>query len=162
MQAEEFTHTESTTVVPSLMEIAHSWSFVQEISISSSQTIMGGVCGCPTTRLGDLLFKGPSGVGDVVGTHPIFPHIRNDGDFPVFEVLPIPTSTHVLIQSDNLIAVNRLNRQGSAKSSPLSNWTLSILHLLKKRGLFLIARHIAGIQNAVACPASIHCHQRRR
>ena len=44
--------------------------------------------------------------------------------FLVLRHLPILPGTHVLIQSDNLMAVNCLNLLGSARSRLLNDWTL--------------------------------------
>ena len=48
------------------------------------------------------------------------------------------------------MAMNCLNHLDSVISCPFNDWTLSILHLLKRRGLFLTAKHITRIQNVVA------------
>ena len=64
--------------------------------------------------------------------------------------LPIPRGVHLRLHSDNATAVACLNRSGSARSRPLNSWTLSILHQLEKKGLFLTAFHIAGVRNIIA------------
>ena len=62
----------------------------------------------------------------------------------------IPVGSHVAVHCDNTTAVNCINRGGSARSPPLNSWILSILTLLKKKGLFISAFHIAGVRNVIA------------
>ena len=64
--------------------------------------------------------------------------------------LPLLEGSHVRVHSDNSTAVNCINRQGSARSRPLNSWVLSILHLLKKRGVAVSVFHIAGVSNVLA------------
>ena len=64
--------------------------------------------------------------------------------------LPIPRHVHIRIHSDNLTAVNCLNRLGSARLRPLNSWVLSILHLVSAREWAVSVFHIAGVRNVVA------------
>ena len=64
--------------------------------------------------------------------------------------LKLPTNSHIRLHSDNSTTVHCLNRRGSARSSVLNGWILSIGILLKKKRVFLSAFHVAGIRNVIA------------
>ena len=70
--------------------------------------------------------------------------------FLAIKRLRFPPLCHIRLHSDNMTAVNCLNRCGSARSFPLNSWIVSILRLLSRRSLHLTACHIAGVKNVVA------------
>ena len=61
-----------------------------------------------------------------------------------------PRNAHIALHSDNMTVVNCLSRLGSARSKPLNSWVVSILSLLRDRGIFLTTCHVAGVRNVVA------------
>ena len=60
------------------------------------------------------------------------------------------TGKRVLVRSDNTTVVAYINKQGGTKSEPLCRETLSLLQWCQKRGIFLSAIHIPGIDNVLA------------
>lgn len=61
-----------------------------------------------------------------------------------FKALNVKMGTHIPIHSDNFSIVHGINRRGSACLQVLNSWVLSLCLLLKK-GLHLIAFHMAGV-----------------
>ena len=66
------------------------------------------------------------------------------------KIVDIPSNGHVTIHSDSSTVVEIIRRGGSAKSSPLNKWMLSVLKRLKQTNCHLSATHISGARNVIA------------
>ena len=145
------------TVVPKLaqtrpQEVARPLDSSSRDPFQTSTSIYGDLHGCFQDRMGSPFIVRP----DAEGTWSLTLrscHINLLELATVFIALKrlnIPYGTHLRLHSDNATVVACLNKGGSSRSSPLNSWTVSILTLMSRKGLYITAFHVEGARNVLA------------
>ena len=67
---------------------------------------------------------------------------------------------HIALQMDNSTAVAYVNKRGGTRSSTLAALAIEVWNVCQKRGIWITAQHLPGVQNVDADWASRHFNER--
>ena len=129
-------------------EVVVSRGSFQEDSFLSSSSFVAGFHRCVNTMMGMYIssYYQLSGVWSNVTRLFHINILELMAVYLALKNLPVPMRVHIRIRSDNSMAVNYLSHLRSARTRPLNNWILSVLHSVRRRKIFFSPCHTASLK----------------